>query len=150
MGDFTFEMYESAVGELSPDDLRFFYYDVAEWSEINQLIELSNNELLDLALNLNIKLIHTINDIQSINCGEIKFKLYPNETYQTALIRHLRNSFSHFRIIYKDITYFYMEDYNGKECTMLGFVKCDDLHRLIYGIRDYHEKIISNNTMNQF
>ncbi len=141
--DFSFKLYESKpIGYLKPKDLNFFYYDVAEWSEINQLIEMGNDELKELALKLNIKLIPITDnsEIQSIQLGEIIFKVYSNETYQTALFRHLRNSFSHFRITYRDTNNFYMEDYNGNDYTMLGLVECDNLHNLIFQIRDFHEE----------
>ena len=141
--DFTFKLYESSpIGNLTPSDLNFFYYDVAEWSEINQLIEMGNNELKELALKLNIKLIPITDnrEILSIQFGEIIFKVYSNETYQAALFRHLRNSFSHFRITYRDTNNFYMEDYDGNDYTMLGLVECDNFYSLIFQIRNFHEE----------
>ena len=43
-------------GELKPEDVSFFYYDVAKFSELETLIELSDKELLKIADKNGIKL----------------------------------------------------------------------------------------------
>jgi hypothetical protein len=41
---------------LPPEDLRFFYYDVAKYGEKEQLLECSNEELVEFANEFGIKL----------------------------------------------------------------------------------------------
>ena len=146
--NFQFDYPKSFKEELSLEHLRFFYYDVAKWSEFSQLIEMGNDELLDVASKLSINLIPIDDNAQITkpNSDEIKFKVKDSETYQSALLRHLRNSFSHFRIIYthKD-SCFYVEDLDKNIVTLSGNVKCESLRELIFHLRDYHENLTNTN-----
>ena len=109
--DFQFDYPKTSKEELSLEHLRFFYYDVAKWSELSQLVELGNNELLDTASKLDIKLTPIEKIAQAKpDTNEIIFEVRNSETYQSALLRHLRNSFSHFRITYThDNSYFLLK-----------------------------------------
>lgn len=146
--DFQFDYPKTSKEELSLEHLRFFYYDVAKWSEFSQMIEMGNDELLNLASKLSINLtpIDDKNQITKPNSDEIQFKAIAPETYQSALLRHLRNSFSHFRITYThNDSCFYVEDIDKNIVTLSGNVKCESLQDLIFHLRDYHENSINTN-----
>lgn len=146
--NFQFDYPKASKEELSLEHLRFFYYDVAKWSEFSQLIEMGNDDLLDVASKLSINLI-PIDDntqISKPNRDEMQFKVIDSETYQSALLRHLRNSFSHFRIIYThNDSCFYVEDVDKNIVTLSGNVKCESLRELIFHLRDYHESLTNTN-----
>ena len=105
-------------GILNSEDIRFFYYEVAQWSELSSLIEYTNTELLNIANVLDIKLTYiNLQDFcdTTLSENEIKFTLRnKNESYQSALLRHFRNSFAHYRITYKGLD-FYIEDKKYRE-----------------------------------
>lgn len=142
--NFQFDYPNASKEELSLEHLRFFYYDVAKWSEFSQLIEMGNEDLLDVASKLSINLSPIVENAQitTPNSDEIQFKVKDTETYQSALLRHLRNSFSHFRIIYThNDTCFYVEDIDKNIVTLSGNIKCESLRELIFHLRDYHENL---------
>ena len=140
---------------LSPEDLKFFYYDVARHAEKELLIECSNDELIEFANGLGIKLTPIQQQTFSIN----KFKPEENEiiftylknrgkiemSYQTAIFKHLRNSFAHYRISYKNGGDFIsMEDslYSGQ--TMKGLVEIEKLKNLVFKLERYNEEQLLN------
>lgn len=147
--DFQFDYSKTSKEELSLEHLRFFYYDVAKWSELSQLVELGNNELLDTASKLDIKLTPIEKIAQAKpDTNEIIFEVRNSETYQSALLRHLRNSFSHFRITYThDNSYFLLKDKDETAYTMLGHVKYEYLKKLIFELRNYHEESITSDNL---
>ena len=140
------------LGELKSDDLKFFYYDVARFSELDSLIQLPNDELLKVTKKLGIKLI----PLKQLTFKKNKYTPAKNEiiftiqkknkngkvdlSCQTALLNHLRNSFSHYRIIYSiDSTSFLMEDCTTRGYTMRGLVEKDKLKELIIKLQEYNE-----------
>lgn len=152
--DFKFEDIPALV-PLSPEHLKFFYYDVARFGEIELLIECSNDELIEFADEFGIKLIPIKQQTFSVNKhtpneNEIIFTVVKNRNkiemlYQTALFKHLRNSFAHYRITYKNgENFFLMEDCRCNGFTMRGLVEIEKLKNLIFRLRDYNEEQISN------
>lgn len=140
-------------GNLSPEDLKFFYYDVAKLSELGLLIECSNDKLYEIARDIGIILKPIQQQTFSFNKyipaeNEIIFTFLTNRgkkelLFQTALLRHLRNSFSHYRTIYAEGDRFLkIEDslYGGH--TMKGFVDVEKLKDFIFKQIDYSEEQI--------
>lgn len=138
-------------GILNSEDIRFFYYEVAQWSELSSLIEYTNTELLNIANELDIKLTYiNLQDFcdTTISENEIKFTLRnKNESYQSALLRHLRNSFAHYRITYKNLD-FYIEDkkyIKSNRYTCIGLINPNRLRNLICNFHEYDEKTRQTN-----
>ena len=140
---------------LHPEDLRFFYYDVAKYGEKEQLIECSNEELVEFANEFGIILTPIQQQTFSVNKytpteNEIIFTYLKNRgkiemLYQTALFKHLRNSFAHYRISYKNGGDFVsMEDslYSGH--TMKGLVEIEKLKNLVFKLERYNEEQLLN------
>ena len=140
---------DSVRGRLSPDDLFFFYYDVAINSELGGLCVLSNGDLMNTArecgLNLKpIKQLSFTGKKYSPNDNELYFaylkgqnrdgkKVKVELSYQTALFAHLRNSFSHYRISYERDS-FLIEDGFSSKYTMKGCVEISKLRQMIFKI----------------
>ena len=151
--DFKFKNY-SVQGRLSPDDLVFFYYDVAKYSELGELFVFSNEELMNIAVEsgLDLKPLK-----QRSFTGE---KYYPNKNelyftylkeknvgrkklivempYQIALFAHLRNSFSHYRISYERDS-FLLEDGFSNKYTMRGCVEIKKIRQMIFKIIEFSD-----------
>lgn len=145
------------IRHLSPQDLSFFYYDVAKISELEQLVEKSNDELLETAKNAGI-ILKPIQQ-QTFSCNkynptenEIVFTFLTNKgkkelSHQTALFKHLRNSFAHYRISYtKDNRVVKIEDCLYGGYTMKGIIEIDKLKNLIFNLKEYSEEQISLHT----
>ena len=144
-------------GNLSPEDLNFFYYDVAKLSELGLLIECYDEEFLELANGVGIELKPLEQQTFSINKYELvenkfiftilKNKGKTNLSYQTALFNNLRNSFSHYRFSYKiGDKFFLIEDCLSNGYTMRGFVEIGKLKKLIFKLREYSDKQIALQT----
>lgn len=154
--DFNFH-FSSAHGRLNPDDLTFFYYDVAKNSELEELYILSNEELTNIAIESGLvlkplKQLSFAKGKHSPNKNELYFTYQKKRikekkkvelSYQTALFAHLRNSFSHFRISY-EAELLVMEDGFGNKRTMKGRVEINKLKQMIYNIIE-----LSNNKLAQ-
>ena len=141
---------------LPPEDLRFFYYDVVKYGEKEQLLECSNEELVEFANEFGIKLTPIQQQTFSVN----KYKPAENEiiftfikgrnkkemSYQNALFKHLRNSFAHYRISYKNNgeKFVLMEDGLCGGYTMKGLVEIEKLKSLVFKLERYNEEQLLN------
>ena len=148
--DFTLTCKKPPHEKLLPEDLKFFYYDIAyetqlgeprfyDWkkvlSEFSGLIEVEccdqskiSNQLTDN------KIQYTISNDDS---GEAE-----------AFFRHLRNSFAHFSI-FRDGEFFIIQDSNGKKLTMNGKINAELLVQFCYRLKDLHSEFLDNITQNQ-
>ena len=152
--DFKFKK-DSVRGRLFPDDLVFFYYDVAKNSELGGLIELSNEELMNIGVESGLKLkplkqlsftgkkhFPDKNELYFTYLTEKrsgKKRVIVEWSYQTALFAHLRNSFSHYRISYERDS-FIMEDGFSNKYTMSGCVEISKLRQMIFKILELGNK----------
>jgi hypothetical protein len=115
MSDFTIGS-PGSRGLLNPDDLNFFYYDVA-LNSLDGWVSCCdwNNDIEDFINGNNLRIDFSgVDDIpESVNCGTILFTIDPidNNSKVAAFLRHLRNSFSHFRIN-RDRDNYIMTDYS--------------------------------------
>ena len=145
------------IRNLSFEDLSFFYYDIAKTSELEQIVEKSNDDLLETAKKAGI-ILKPIQQ-QTFSCNkykpienEIVFTFLTNKgkkelSYQTALLKHLRNSFAHYRISYtKGERIVKIEDGLYSGYTMRGIVEIEKLRNLIFNLREYSEEQISSHT----
>ena len=151
--DYKFKK-SSVRGRLSPDDLFFFYYEIAKNSELGGLYELSNEELIVTAkesgLELKpIKQLSFTDKTHSPKNNELYFTYLKNNrrngnnikeelSYQTALFTHLRNSFSHYRISYEGNLLLLEDGFNNKY-TMKSCVEMNKLKQMIFKIIEYSD-----------
>ena len=142
-------------GELGSEDVKFFYYEIAKFNELETLVELSDKELLKVAKDNGI----TLKPLKQQTFNSLKYAPAENEiifttikivskkkkrkrvcaTYQTSLLNHLRNSFSHYRILYQG-NFFSMEDKKNKAYTMRGLVDKDKFKKFILELQNHSEK----------
>ena len=141
------------LSKLGPDDLMFFYYSVAYYSELGNLPQIADKDLIKVANDVGIKLTPLLQQTfisKKYNPGknEIIFtyakKMNSNIQilkYQDALLKHLRNSFAHYRISYTNgHELLIMEDSVSKGYTMRGLVELVKLKDLISQINECVEK----------
>lgn len=132
-------------GVLTPDDLRFFYYDIAtdsitglskiyEWDdavisflEINKLT-IDDCDIIEDNVENNI-ILFIINKDKNGNYIETK---------PQAFFRHLRNAFAHYNIK-RDNDLFYIRDIYDNKTKMLGAINCDLLKQFCYLFLDQRE-----------
>lgn len=145
MNDFTIGN-PGSIGLLNPEDLNFFYYDVSrnsldgwasccEWNcDIEDFIK--GNKL-------RIEVCDAKYIPGSVDSGTILFTIDPMDSGSKAdaLLRHLRNAFSHFRINRNGDNYI-MSDYsNGiNKHTMRGYINADLLKTLIFKLYSQNQE----------
>lgn len=145
----------SNIGRLHPNDLKFFYYDVARFSELEQFVAYTDDDIIKIARDFGISL----KPLEQKSFSSKKYELMENEiyfvniknkenkySYQVALLKHLRNSFSHYRITYaKRDSFLLMEDTLGKrKYTMRGLVEIEKLKKLIFRLKEYSDNELYN------
>jgi hypothetical protein len=132
--DFTFRD-DCMDGILDPDQLNFFYYDIARDCRNSIQVVYEWNE--DVKSFLEEKGIN-VEFVKSVNPERVKNSIKltkSNDSKPEAFFRHLRNAFAHFHIV-KWGEYVEFRDWckNGdeKKCTMVGYVKYEDLRELCF------------------
>ena len=137
----------NSVGQLNPNDLHFFYYDVVaesltkapclyEWdAKVESFLSERGMEVPSC----------TIEELREkvFEADKMFFSLADDETKPEAFFRHLRNAFAHFNLNHSG-DYIYMRDYkkDGKTVSMIGQLKMDDLKDLCFQFFDQRESII--------
>lgn len=113
---FTWDSPPWGNGILTPDDLRFFYYDIAtdNITGLSKIYEWDDSVISFLETNkLTIEDCDNIND--SVDKNTILFTINKDkkdndkETKPQAFFRHLRNAFAHYNIK-RDKELFYIRD----------------------------------------
>ena len=130
--DYTFNIPTNGI--LSSDELHFFYYDVMRNTEAGiQTIYEWNGEINTFLNEKGIKVENMEKGSlpQSVDKDKIYFSVLENETMPLAFFRHLRNAFAHHRIV-RCCEYLHLEDVQGKNLTMKGLVKFQDLKELCF------------------
>lgn len=130
--DFTMKPATQVV--LSPDEVYFFYYDVMrsdledfpfDWNE--KIEAFLKGKGIVAEVKKGVKLPDTCEkNILYLSVGS---KDKGNKG--VAFIRHLRNAFTHFHIIHNG-EYLNIKDIRGKDITMIGQIKFEDLKELCY------------------
>jgi len=145
--DFTIPA-DSNNGVLSPNDLRFFYYDIGldNLSGIPVVYE-ENEEANNFIISKHLTIDTVEKDLLPAEYqeGSILFTTGTSDkSKMDALFRHLRNAFSHYRIN-RCGDYFLMKDYNQSgTMTMIGKIKCDDFFEYCYLLFKQREKFSNN------
>ncbi len=146
--DFTLQT-NSTHGSLSGDDLTFFYYDIGQdylqgwpkcydWNIVvlkyKDIIDVQECDKKDIPADFNDNVIRfsVSNSIQSDN-GNVA----------CAFFRHLRNAFSHYRIVRRNEWYDITDCNDNGEITMRGRVKVDLLKEFCFCFFDKREEIIN-------
>lgn len=148
--DFTLTCKEPPHEKLLPEDLKFFYYDIAyetqlgeprfyDWkkvlSEFSGLIEVECCDQNKISNQLTVnKIQYTISNDDS---GESE-----------AFFRHLRNAFAHFSI-FRDGEFLIIQDSNGKTFTMNGKVDAKLLSKFCNRLLQLHNELLDNFIQNQ-
>ena len=145
----------SNIGRLHPNDLKFFYYDVARFSELEQFVAYTDDDIIKIARDFGISL----KPLEQKSFSSKKYEPIENEiyfvsiknkekkdSYQVALLKHLRNSFSHYRITYaKGDSFLLMEDkLDKRRYTMRGLVEIEKLRKLIFRLKEYSDNELYN------
>ena len=139
-------------GVLSPDDLRFFYYDIATDNIIgfSKIYEWDDNVISFLETNkLTIEDCDIIED--NVDNNTIIFTIIKDkdkegndiETKPQAFFRHLRNAFAHYNIK-RDNDFFYIRDINDNKTKMLGVINCDLLKQFCFLFLDQREALLQS------
>ena len=142
MTNFNYAFNIPSKGILLPDELYFFYYDVMRDTEAGiQAIYEWNDEIKKFLNEKGIKAenIEKGSLPQSVDKDKIYFSVSENETMPLAFFRHLRNAFAHHRIV-RCCGYLHIEDVQGKDLTMKGLVKFQDLKELCFLFFDQRTK----------
>ena len=138
-------------GVLAPEDLRFFYYDVALNHLSGGSAMYERNDKVKSFMN-NKDLI-----IDEKEQAELPNDFETNRIYFTvnekldgsidgALFRHMRNAFAHYNIRCQG-EFFFMKDFEtGKQIkmTMIGKVRCEDLHQFCFLLFDQRKLFDGN------
>lgn len=148
MMDFTIKTKDS-TGRLSPDDVKFFYYDVCFPREdsVSKMVKW-DDEIVTFVKEHSIT-IGSMEELPS-NYDWEEDSLYldvdkkQDDNFAQSLLRHLRNGFSHFRItVSGDV--FQLEDKSKDgenktmKTTMKGAIKKELLMALVFKFRDQIE-----------
>lgn len=116
---------DSYLGELSPNEVSQFYYDIGVESELNNYPYIWDDDMKDYCVNNNLVIEECKEGSlpQSVNENEIYFTEcdYKNVKQDKAIafLRHLRNAFAHYRIVPSN-SYYCMRDEHDKKTTMIG------------------------------
>ena len=150
--DFTFPQHYPH-GILNGDDLKFFYYDIGEdnlqgWPDVydwNKVIS-KFHEIIDIDVCDNSNIPPEFKD------NYIRFSIdqqKDNGSIASAFFRHLRNAFSHYRII-RVGKWYEITDINGNKYSMRGKIEADLLKEFCFNLFDQREALINprNNSNN--
>lgn len=136
-------------GVLDPDDVKFFYYSVGieNNDSLMAVVNWSDVEAFAKEKGINVSELQCEDD--NIANGEIKLTTLSakRENFSESLIRHLRNAFSHYRIVRIGDNY-RIRDYNGQTLSMIGNVNAEALKEVVLHIIDTKEKFRNKFTQN--
>lgn len=145
---------EQSAGLLSKEDLHFFYYDISvcvltgvsaifNWDvEVDEYIS-SKSIIVDNVDLVNVPTCYIENTV-------LFYVEDRKESKAMSFFRHLRNAFSHYRISRYNDEYFIKDMYEDKSNsgedihrinTMVGRIKCEDLHQLCYLFMKQKERL---------
>ena len=134
------------AGLLTPDDLKFFYYDISLLNHDNMMEACEWDDKLttfEQEHGLTIEGVSTEIASKEFEKGKIIFSISGDRHKPTELFRHLRNALCHFNI--KKIgEWYYFKDFNGDKLTMIGQVKCEDFKKLCFTIMNQYYGIIGS------
>ena len=144
--DFTFPQHYHH-GILNGDDLRFFYYDIGtddlqgwpdgyDWN----LVISKFSGIIDIASCDNNQIPSSFKD------NFIRFSIdqqKDNGSITSAFFRHLRNAFSHYRII-RVGKWYEITDVSGSKFSMRGKIEADLLKELCFQFFDQREAFIKS------
>lgn len=127
-------------GVLSPEDLKFFYYNVGLENNDSLMSVVNWNDVEPFAKDKGIKVSELKCADDNVGNGEIKLTTLSTKTedFSEALLRHLRNAFSHYRIVRNGDNYS-IRDYNGKKLSMIGNVNAEALKEVVFHIIETKE-----------
>jgi len=127
-------------GVLSPEDLKFFYYNVGLENNDSLMSVVNWNDVEPFAKDKGIKVSELKCADDNVGNGEIKLTTLSTKTedFSEALLRHLRNAFSHYRIIRIGDNY-NIRDYSGKILSMIGNVNAEALKEVVFHIIETKE-----------
>jgi hypothetical protein len=146
MQKFDYELKIDKNGILDPEQLHFFYYDIARdtidsrqkcycWNKkVEEFLETKKLDIHEVRLeDLQSEEVETLKDA-------IHFTVPKGKSKSIAFFNHLRNAFAHFRIRKWDSDSVAMEDINSKrQKTMVGRIKYEDLKQLWFIFFDQAE-----------
>lgn len=130
MSNFNFTMETPKIGILSPDMLKFFYYDICRDSmDCLRGIYREDEKVKQFKKERGLVIESRSNgDIpEEIPVGHCYFTTSKGSTPEMDFFRHLRNAFAHFRIVNEGEEYVRMQDMKINQLTMNGFLKFQDL-----------------------
>ena len=141
--DFTLTCKKPPFEKLMPEDLKFFYYDIAYGTQIGesrfydwQKVVSEFNGCIDFECCDEI--------LGSLEDNKIQFNVCDKDSgVGDAFFRHLRNAFAHFSI-FRDEKFFIIQDYNGKKFTMNGKVDAKLLIGFCYRLIQLHNELLDN------
>lgn len=156
METWKFKIPEYTQGKLLADDIKFFYEDIA-YPLLDRLSNtISWNKDTEVWAQNNSVTIDTIDKMPKnynweSNTIYIKIDKKDRKDKAQSLMRHLRNSFAHFRVIREQDSYKFkdqsLKNNNATNLTMIGCIKVSLLRELILkfiiqmeGIREKFEK----------
>ena len=145
--DFTFPQHYPH-GILNGDDLKFFYYDIGDdnlqgWPDVydwNSVISKFSG-IVDIATCDNASIPTDFKD------NFIRFSVdqqRDNGSISSAFFRHLKNAFSHYRIVRMGDWYEITDKNLKDELTFRGRIKADLLKEFCFHFFDQREKIIAS------
>lgn len=136
--DLVFSCLEDSYGgQLTPEDVHLFYYDIGFDSEMGHSIMYSWDNEIELFKAENNLIIDDC-DITSMPTTIKKNEMFfiiekcDNNNKAIAFFRHLRNAFTHYHIGLSG-EYYYMKDFysDNKTVTMIGKVHTQTFRELI-------------------
>lgn len=145
--DYTFNV--PSKGILSPDEVHFFYYDIMRDMEDNIQVIYDWNSEIEKFLNekgIQVEEMENRTLPQNVEKNVMFFSMSQDETKPIAFFRHLRNAFTHHRIIHCG-EYLHIEDIQGNDFTMKGFIKFQDLKELCFLFFDQRTQFEMTNNL---
>ena len=120
---------DSYLGQLPPDDVKLFYYDIGLESQMKSFPYLWEEGMNDFCKKNKIS-IQEVQKGSSLPLEVSKNEVYFTEYYEKkikqdkaiAFLYHLRNAFAHYRITLVYNSYFFRDEINGKT-TMIGKIE---------------------------
>lgn len=135
-------------GILSPDEEHFFYYDVMRDTGNNTQSIYEWNSEIEEFLNgkgIKVEVMEKGAIPQNVEKNVMFFSICQDESKPIAFFRHLRNAFAHHRIVHC-CEYLNIEDVQGNNLAMKGFIKFQDLKQLCYLFFDQRTQFeVTNN-----
>ncbi len=117
---------DSYLGQLPPDDVKLFYYDIGFENQMNSFPYLWNDGMKEFCERNGISIEEELKDTplpQYVSYNEVHFTEYyekkEKQDKAIAFLYHLRNAFAHYRITLSGDSYCFRDEINGKT-TMIG------------------------------